>query len=299
MTGKSWKSRPGRLSEVAAILNSSLELGQVLQLILEQLEKVVEYDSASIMLINEDTISIAAQRKFRSEDQMLSPLSMKTMQHVREVLDKRQSIIIADTDDDPRWVKMDEASYIRCWLGVPLIVHGGVIGLLNLDNEQVNFYQPQDVQIAEAFANQAAIAIENPRLFEEARRGAHEAETIRQAFTSVTGTLNLDEAIRLILEQLDRVVPFDSASIQLLRDQYLEIVGGRGWPDPNSVLGVRFQVPGNNPNTTVILSKEPLVLGNASSMHNNFVRKEFEYIKSWLGVPLIVRDQSDRHAGPG
>jgi diguanylate cyclase (GGDEF)-like protein len=279
------------LSEVAAILNTSLERGQVLRLILEQLEKVVEYDSASIMLINEDSISIAAQHKFRSEQQMLSPLSLKTMQHVRDVLEKRQTIIIPDTHNDPRWFQLEEASYIHCWLGVPLIVHGDVIGLLNLDSEQKYFYQPQDARFAEAYANHAAIAIENARLFEEARRAAQEAETLRQAFASVTGTLNLDEAIHLILEQLERVVPFDSASIQLLRDHYLEIVGGRGWPDPNSVLGIRFQVPGDNPNTTVILSKKPLVLSDAPSMHPNFVRKDFEYIKSWLGVPLIVHDK--------
>jgi diguanylate cyclase (GGDEF)-like protein len=279
------------LSEVAGILNTTLERGQVLQLILEQLEKVVEYDSASIMLIDEDSISIAAQRKFRSEQQMLSPLSLKTMQHVKDVLEKRQTIIIPDTRSDPRWHQMEEASYIRCWLGVPLIVHGNAIGLLNLDSEQVNFYQPQDARFAEAYANHAAIAIENARLFEEARRAVQEAETLRQAFASVTGTLNLDEAIHLILEQLERVVPFDSASIQLLRDNYLEIVGGRGWPDPNSVLGIRFQVPGDNPNTTVILGKKPLVLSDAPSMHQNFMSNDFEYIKSWLGVPLIVHEK--------
>lgn len=279
------------LSEIAAILNSSLERGQVLQLILEELEKVVEYDSASIMLINDETISIAAQRKFRSERQMYSSLNLNSMRHIVDVLETKQPIIIANTHEDPRWVYMDESDYISCWLGVPLIVHDRVIGLLNLDKEQVKFYQPKDAEIAEVFANHAAIAIENARLFEEARRGVQEAETLRQVSASVTGTLNLDEAIYLILEQLERVVPFDSASIQLLHENHLEIVGGRGWPDANSVLGVRFHVPGDNPNTTVIRSKKPLVLSDAPAMHSNFTHKEFEYIKSWLGVPLIVHDR--------
>ena len=279
------------LREAAAILNTGLERGQVLQLILEQLEKVVEYDSASIMLINEESLSIAAQRKFRSERQIFSPPNPKSMRHIMEVLETRQPSIIANTHQDPRWIKTDEADNIHCWLGVPLIVHDQVIGLLNLNKGQVDFYQWQDVEIAEVFANQAATAIENARLLEEARRGAQEAETLRQTSASVSGTLNLDEAIHRILEQLERVVPFDSASIQLLHENYLEVVGGRGWPDPNSVLGVRFQVPGDNPNTSVILDKKPLVLSNAPAMHNNFVLKEFDYIKSWLGVPLIVHNQ--------
>lgn len=288
---KRMKEQAKTLSEVAAILNTSLEREKVLQLILEQLEKVVEYDSASIMLINQESLSLVAQLKFRSQRQMLSPLKLKNMRHVGEVLESGQSIIIADTQSDARWLKLDEASYIRSWLGVPLIVHGRVIGLLNLDKEQVNFYQMEDAQIAEAFANHAAIAIENARLFEETRRSYQETETLRQAIASVTGTLNLDEAFHLILEQLERVVPFDSASIQLLRDNYLEVVGGRGWPDPNSVLGVRFEVPGDNPNTAVILNKKPQVLSNAPLMHKNFLLQKYEHIKSWLGAPLIVHDQ--------
>jgi diguanylate cyclase (GGDEF)-like protein/PAS domain S-box-containing protein len=279
------------LSEIAAILNTSLDRGQVLQLILEELEKVVDYDSASIMLINEDRISIAAQRKFRSEQQLFSSISLKSMRHVNDVLETQQSIIIANTHQDPRWVYKQYADYIHCWLGVPLIFHDRVIGLLNLDKEQVNFYQPKDAEIAEVFANHAAIAIENARLYEEAQRGAQEAETLRQASASVSGTLNLDEAMYRILEQLEGVVPFDSASIQLLHENHLEVVGGRGWPDPNSALGLSFQVPGDNPNTTVIQGKKPLILSDAPAMHKNFIQKDFEYIKSWMGIPLIVHDQ--------
>jgi diguanylate cyclase (GGDEF)-like protein/PAS domain S-box-containing protein len=279
------------LSEVAATLNSGLETGRVLQFILEQLEKVVEYDSASIMLINDESISMEAQRKFLPERQMVSQLNPKSMGHIREVMETRQPCIIANTRQDPRWIRTDETEDIHCWLGVPLIVHDQVIGLLNLNKGQVEFYQRHDAEIAEIFANHAAIAIEKAHLLEKARRGIQEAETLRQASTSVSGTLNLDEAIHRILEQLERVVPFDSASIQLLHENYLEVVGGRGWSKPNSVLGLRIQVPGDNPNTPVILGKKPLVLSNAPPTHNNFVLEEFEYIKSWLGVPLIVHNQ--------
>jgi GAF domain-containing protein len=51
-------------------------------------------------------------------------------------------------------------------LGIPLIFQDQVIGVLNLDKDQPGYYQESDLELAMAFANQAAIAIENARMYE-------------------------------------------------------------------------------------------------------------------------------------
>ena len=71
--------------------------------------------------------------------------------------------------------------YIRCWMGVPLKVKGEVIGMLSLDHSQSNFYTAASASLAMAFANQAAIAIENARLFENAEQAAAAQERSRLA----------------------------------------------------------------------------------------------------------------------
>jgi two-component system sensor histidine kinase/response regulator len=116
------------------------------------------------------------------------------------------------------------------------------------------------------------------------------AEILCQAGTAVAATLEREEAIERILEQLAQVVPHDSASVQLLREGYLEIVGGRGWSDPDSVVGLRFPVPGDNPNTVVIKERRPYILGDAPGPYATFVGTS-SHIRSWLGVPLIIHDQ--------
>jgi len=132
---------------------------------------------------------------------------------------------------------------------------------------------------------------ERKKAEEEILRRAQEAETLRQAASVVTSTLQQDEAIELILQQLARVVPHDSASVQLLYEGYMEIVGGLGWPDPQAVVGMRFPIPGDNPNTLVVQQRQPQILGDAPAVYPNFRQEPHAHIRSWLGVPLVIHDQ--------
>jgi diguanylate cyclase (GGDEF)-like protein len=281
------KEQAKTLSEVAAILNSSLELGKVLQLILEQLEKVVEYDSASIMLINGEAISIAAQHKFRSEIQMLSPLNLKKMQHVQAVLETRQSIIIADTRKDARWLKLEEASYIRCWLGVPLIVHGQVIGLLNLDKEQVNFYQMQDAQIAEAFANHAAIAIENARLYTQEKRQVEEASVLRDTLTDLSSELELPRLLQAILERATSLLNAAGGQLGLYEADQNEIVIVAAHNMGRDYIGKRIRI-GEGATGLVAKNRSPIIVDDYLHWDNhspNYANANWHAV---IGAPMMI-----------
>ena len=55
-----------------------------------------------------------------------------------------------------------------------------------------------------------------------------------------------------ILDQLKQVVPYDSASVQILEGNELQIIGGRGWDETEKVIGIRFPIPGKNPNSCLL-----------------------------------------------
>jgi len=158
------------LREVAAVLSSSLNRERVLTLILEQLARVVAYDSASIMLTGESTLNIVAARGFQSRSQWDVGLRAEALEHIQTVLEERHPVIILDIEADTRWQRLPGSEYIRSWLGVPLVVQDRVIGLINLDSVQPNFYTAAHGELTVAFANQAAIAIENARLYEDIRQ---------------------------------------------------------------------------------------------------------------------------------
>lgn len=180
---------------------------------------------------------------------------------------------------------------VRSELCVPLKIGARVIGLINVESKRLDAFSEAEERLMATFAGQLAIAIEKVRLFQLAQRQAQEAETLRCAGAIVASTLKQDEAIERILVQLERVVPYDTASVQLLRDGYLEIVGGRGWSDPAAVVGMRFPIPGDNPNTVVIQQRRPHILGDAPSVHAAFRQGPHTHIHSFLGVPLIVGDR--------
>ncbi|MFQ5616129.1 MAG: GAF domain-containing protein, partial [Anaerolineales bacterium] len=175
-------------------------------------------------------------------------------------------------------------------LTLPLIAGDQKLGAALVAFNEPRHFTEYEISLGEQAAGQIALAIAKIRALETAQRRAREAETLRQAGAIVAETLQQDEAIDRILFQLERVIPYDSASVQLLQNGYMEIVGGRGWPEEEVILGVRFPIPGNNPNTVVVQERRPHILNDAPKIYSTFTERPHHHLRSWLGVPLIVRD---------
>jgi len=117
---------------------------------------------------------------------------------------------------------------------------------------------------------------------------AREIEILNQAGSSILSSLDLQETIETILEELKNLIPHDSASVMLIRDDHtLEVVGGSGLLNPEEVIGFQFQIPGDNPNTKVIREGKPYLLGDAPKLYASFRKQPHSHIKSWIGVPLV------------
>ncbi len=152
------------LLEMSRALNSSLDLNKVLQRILGELGNILPHDSASIMLFNEEdrTVTIAAETGEDLATNGRVALPLNKVRGVREVLVTGKPVVINDCLTDPRW-KPTPGSYIRSWLGVPLRVREERVGVLNINSGALNRFQPDDIDLAEAFADQAGVAIQNAR----------------------------------------------------------------------------------------------------------------------------------------
>ena len=100
-------------------------------------------------------------------------------------------------------------------------------------------------------------------------------------------------AIRLLLSELRREVPYDSCSVQELREQRLVIIGGVGFADLDVILGESFAVDSIDiPNGEVLHRRRPLIVGD-TEQYRAFRRGLHvgAGIRSWLGVPLIHHEQ--------
>jgi two-component system nitrate/nitrite sensor histidine kinase NarX len=187
-----------RTHEIATLLEISqsvaltVELVPLLDLILEKLKVVIDYAAASIHHIEDDSLVLLRYRGPAPQERLVLRRQIdEAGESRRRVLETRQPVIVTDVRaDTPEaqamrrhlGLRLDaEFGYFRAWLGVPLMVKDTLIGLLGLEHSQPGFYQPEHARLAVAFANQAAIFIENAQLYEKARELAALQERQRLA----------------------------------------------------------------------------------------------------------------------
>ncbi len=283
-----------RLRETGRILSTTLDTDHLLNLILEQMKDIVPYDLASLLLLEGNMARVVRTLNIdinQSNKKNFIPeaINVLEVESFSEIVQSRRPVIINDVQNYPGWVDYLSINSFQCWIGAPIIARDDLIGFLCLAKSTAGYYTFEHATLLEAFAGQASLALQNSRLFETAQRKAKESETLRQAASAITRSLNLAEIIDIILEQLNFVIPYDSASVLLLQGNELEIVGGHGFPEPAEVLGLKFSLDGDNPCALVYSTRQPFILEDAPMMYQSFTETPHERISSWLGVPLIVQ----------
>ncbi|MBN2119383.1 MAG: PAS domain S-box protein [Anaerolineales bacterium] len=133
---------------------------------------------------------------------------------------------------------------------------------------------------------------EREKLISELEIKNKESETLRESVAIVAATLERSEAIDRILEQLERVVPFDSASVQLINGKMLEIVSARGFELSSSMVEPGFELREDDPAYPVICGSAPYVLSEDIGIPvPGFARPPYDRIRAWMAVPLKVKGQ--------
>ncbi len=243
------------LRQVASVICASTDRAAVLGLILDQLNRVVPYDSASVMLVAGNILDMVAQRGLQSEEPLPDPVRFATVPHLRAVLGQRQPVIIPDTAADACWQASPHTSHIRCWLGVPLVMRDKIIGLLNLDKAQPGFYTERDASLALAFAGHAAIALETTRFFDQIRRRAQELEALVAISSALRQAQTREAMLQFVVEKSVGALGGNTGALLLFEGSLLVLKAEYGrWP---GLLGHQH-LPENCAHWRAIRTGEPL-----------------------------------------
>lgn len=137
------------------------------------------------------------------------------------------------------------------------------------------------------------VETEREKLIHELEEKNAESETLRESTAIVVETLDETKAVGLILEQLEKVIPYNSASVQLLNGDMLEIVSVRGLEPPAEHIGMKFKVNENEPSYMLLTGASPYALFDdmqltSSTFQNSDVHRN---IHAWLAIPLKVKGQ--------
>jgi signal transduction histidine kinase len=168
------------LQKAADVVGSSLNLDQVLDHILEQVARVVNGSAFNIMLLDGGAIHIVRWRGYEPFEmaEHTAGLSMRVSEHpdlMRAIMDG-WPILVPDTTGHADRVPIPGWEGLRSYVSVPVRIAGQTVGFLNVGGAQPGQFSSADAQRLEAFADHAATAIENARLFQDALRQGDELE---------------------------------------------------------------------------------------------------------------------------
>lgn len=155
---------------IAIAVGGAFRLDEVLDIILDQLQQLIPYDSASVFLGQADDLRIAKSRGFAPDHDFITVEAMfhdESHWQAKYNLDTGEATVITDVTQNSAWVTTPSSDVrIRSWLGVPLIHRGVVLGVMNLDHHAANAFTEQHAQIAYAIAKQASIAVITAQMVE-------------------------------------------------------------------------------------------------------------------------------------
>ena len=168
------------LLEISHTVASTLHFKPLVGLILDQLKTVVDYTGAAILTVEGDDLVVLDSRSPTPEEQLRQIRFLpQRIGPIWETIASGESILLPDTRDSSPLAQslrvgmgglMDTTfSYVRASLFVPLTLKDRVIGMLVLTSREAAAFTPHHTTLAQAIANQAAIAIENARLYAQAQ----------------------------------------------------------------------------------------------------------------------------------
>jgi GAF domain-containing protein len=280
------------LREAASTLAASFDLHQILETLLAFLRRVVDYDSACVFLLEGKVIRAMAASGHPAPEKILGQsFPLDNDQLMPEIYQTGTPLILQDAQQDPRFLGWGGTEYIRGWMGIPLWARGQIIGILTVDSRQPGAYSPGEAALAQAFANQAAIALDNMQLLEAERRRRTEAETLYEATSALSVPLELSLVLENLLAALQRVVPYDSACVFFREGDFVRAMAAAGLPVPELVVNQRFPLANNYLQPDIYQTGQPIILEDAQLTDYFLKWGRTDYVRGWMGIPLWARGQ--------
>lgn len=215
------------LAEISSVVNSSLDLTTVLNEVMDTIIKLTGAERGFLMLRNEKgTLDFRIARNVDRETLQASAFEIsRTI--VERVAQSGEPVVTTNAQEDPRFGKQESvvAFNLRSILCVPLKVKGVITGVIYADNRvRTGLFNEHDRDILAAFSNQAAVAIENARLFESVKRSLDEVTRLKNLLDNVFASINSGV---ITTDVGDSVTLFNRAAETILNVKADQVIGSK------------------------------------------------------------------------
>jgi GAF domain-containing protein len=267
---------------------------KIVEAVLEIAEEVLEFQDSEFLLVDEaarDLVVVAQRGEFNIAPGLRLPLDGErgiTVAAARS----GQPVCVADVRADPRYVY---AGFPACSeVAVPVQIEGQVLGVINVESREPDAFTSADVRLLSTLAFQAALALENARLYARERRRAEEMAAINRIARRITAALDLRETLDVVVEAAAEVVPCVLAEISLWDEerQLLTLQALRCEPDRVFPIGKSYP-PGKGYTGWVVRNRQPLLVPDVEARQD--IRPDLlpgeRPFKAYVGLPLLAGDE--------
>jgi signal transduction histidine kinase/HAMP domain-containing protein len=290
------------LLEVSRAVASSLDPKEVLGTILDQLGTIIEHTGSAILLVRDDAFEIVEARSitgYRAEVGARIPFEVGPI--LSDAMRHGETVIIEDIRADEPLAEGYRAAIgsigllnqppfnvIRSWMAVPLALKGKTVGMVTMSWTEPSYFKPENARLARAFADQAAIAIENARLFDETQRRGRETDALLRADAELFQSLDPDAVFQALVDiTVDVLGAHKSTVATWERGGHTALRAFRNIaPETRAMLEELYAAqPPRIGTPTVVVTEDPR---DAHPMEVPIIAAEG--IHSYIQVPIMSRD---------
>jgi sigma-B regulation protein RsbU (phosphoserine phosphatase) len=273
------------LVRLADALNTTLDLQTLLQRTADLVRAVIDYRIFAILLLNDRTNDLRMRFQIGHSPEAERMRIRMGKGIVGQAAQTREAVLVNDVTKMENYINVNPD--VRSELAVPLIVKNRVIGVIDIQSEQPNYFQPEHEHLLKLTASRIGQAIENARLYTRVSRQAQTLQVLNEISREFTSILDLESLLERIGTLLRRIIDYQMFSIWIVNER-------------EHVLENRFALRfGERFSTTEKLPLEGGLVGTAITerrlIHSPDVRKDPRYrmfnpeTRSEMAMPLIYK----------
>jgi len=215
------------MMQLADALNTTLDLETLLKRTAELVQAVIPYRIFAILLVNERTREMRVRFQIghtMQVEQLHIPMGRGV---VGQVALTREPVLLNDVTTAEYYVEVNPE--VRSELAVPLIAKNRLIGVLDIESEQTDYFRPEHLRLLTLTASRIAQAIENARLYARVSRQAQTLTVLNEISTELTSILELDPLLERVGQLLRRLIDYQMFSILLLDEKGETLITRYAW----------------------------------------------------------------------
>jgi len=279
------------LNEVMISGTSTMEFNELINRLVEPLQRNLRFARLNVYLINERTNDLKVIATHGSTIEEIENLKLKVGKGITGLVAKTgEPIIVPDVSKDWRYIQADPD--VKSEMCVPLKVRDKVIGVLNIADTKLDAFSKENLTLVSTIAGQISMIIEKAKILESEKRKSKQLETIQEVSKKIVSVLDMDELLQEIVNSIYNAFGYYYTSILLLDEDSKELVVKTSRsPIVKSTARKRVKIYEEGITGWVAKTGEPLLVSDVSKEPRYLFVEELADIRSELAVPIKIKDK--------